>query len=178
MNRCYVSGNLTKDGELRTTQGGTEILTFGIAVNDRKRDPSSGEWVEVPNFFDCVVFGKRADSLSRLLHKGMKCCIEGKLRWSQWNDKNGQKRSKVEIVVDEIEFMSRSDSQGQNQPQNQQTDNYTNQPQNAPYSGSQQPAGYPPQGYQQPYQPQQGYAQPPQYAQPPIAEVYDEDMPF
>lgn len=137
MNRCYVSGNLTKDGELRTTQGGTEILTFGIAVNDRKRDPNSGEWVEVPNFFDCVVFGKRADSLSRLLHKGMKCCIEGKLRWSQWNDKSGQKRSKVEIVVDEIEFMS--GSKAQNQPQQQQTNNYTNQYQNGAYSAPQQP---------------------------------------
>lgn len=137
MNRCYVSGNLTKDGELRTTQGGTEILTFGIAVNDRKRDPNSGEWVEVPNFFDCVVFGKRADSLSRLLHKGMKCCIEGKLRWSQWNDKSGQKRSKVEIVVDEIEFMS--GSKAQNQPQQQQTGNYPNQYQNGAYSASQQP---------------------------------------
>ena len=146
MNRCYVSGNLTKDGELRTTQGGTEILTFGIAVNDRKRDPSSGEWVEVPNFFDCVVFGKRADSLSRLLHRGMKCCIEGKLRWSQWNDKSGQKRSKVEIIVDEIEFMSRQgDSKAQNQPQQQQPNNYINQYQNEPYSASQQPQT----GYQQ-----------------------------
>lgn len=143
MNRCYVSGNLTKDGELRTTQGGTEILTFGIAVNDRKRDPNSGEWVEVPNFFDCVVFGKRANSLSRLLHRGMKCCIEGKLRWSQWNDKNGQKRSKVEIVVDEIEFMSQS--KAQNQPQQQQPSNYTNQYQNGPNSGYQQPQN----GFQQ-----------------------------
>lgn len=147
MNRCYVSGNLTKDGELRTTQGGTEILTFGIAVNDRKRDPNSGEWVEVPNFFDCVVFGKRADSLSRLLRRGMKCCIEGKLRWSQWNDKSGQKRSKVEIVVDEIEFMSQS--KAQNQPQRQQPNNYTNQYQNGSYSASQQPTGY----YPQPHAP-------------------------
>lgn len=120
MNRCYVSGNLTRDGELRTTQGGTEILTFGIAVNDRKRDPNSGEWVEVPNFFDCAVFGKRAESLSRILHKGMKCAIEGKLRWSQWQDKSGQKRSKVEIIVDEIEFMSRQSNEEAPQQQSQQ----------------------------------------------------------
>lgn len=156
MNRCYVSGNLTKDGELRTTQGGTEILTFGIAVNDRKRDPNSGEWVEVPNFFDCVVFGKRADSLSRILHKGMKCCIEGKLRWSQWNDKSGQKRSKVEIVVDEVEFLS--GSKAQNQAQSQQPNNYTNQYQNGANSASQQS--------------QSGYSQTSQ------GDVYDEDIPF
>lgn len=125
MNHCYVSGNLTKDGELRTTQGGTEVLTFGIAVNDRKRDPSSGEWVEVPNFFDCVVFGKSADSLSRLLHKGMKCCIQGKLRWSQWNDKSGQKRSKVEIVVDEVEFLTqRKQNDRQSAPQQNQQPQY------------------------------------------------------
>ena len=135
VNKVFISGNLTRDCELRATQSGTQILTFGIAVNDRKRDPNSGEWVEVPNFFDCVVFGKRADSLSRLLHKGMKCCIEGKLRWSQWNDKNGQKRPKVEIVVDEIEFMSQS--KAQNQPQQQQTNNYTNQYQNAANTGAQ-----------------------------------------
>lgn len=142
MNRCYVSGNLTRDAELRATKGGTEILTFGIAVNDRKRDPNSEEWVEVPNFFDCSVFGKRAESLSRILHKGMKCCIEGKLRWSQWNDKNGQKRSKVEIIVDEIEFMSRrGQGEAQNQPQQQQQTDYANQYQNGPNSGYQQPTG-------------------------------------
>lgn len=117
MNHCYVSGNLTRDCELRSTQGGTQVLTFGIAVNDRKKDPISGEWVDVPNFFDCTIFGKRADSLSRILHKGMKVAIEGKLRWSQW-EKDGQKRSKIEIVVDEIEFMSSR----QQQPQYEQRD--------------------------------------------------------
>lgn len=146
MNKVFVSGNLSRDCELRSTQGGTQILTFGIAVNDRKRDPQSGEWVDVPNFFDCVVFGKRAESLSRFLHKGLKCCIEGKLRWSQWNDKSGQKRSKVEIIVDEIEFMSRQgQGEAQNQPQRQQPNNYTNQYQNGPYSATQQPQT----GYQQ-----------------------------
>lgn len=144
MNKVFVSGNLSRDCELRSTQGGTQILTFGIAVNDRKRDPQSGEWVDVPNFFDCAVFGKRAESLSRFLHKGLKCCIEGKLRWSQWNDKSGQKRSKVEIVVDEIEFMSQP--KPQNQAQNQQEVSYPNYGNNGPYSAPQQPQS----GYQQP----------------------------
>lgn len=175
INSVSISGNLTRDCELRTTQNGTQILTFTVAVNDRKKD-QNGKWVDVPNYIDCCIFGNRAESVSRFISKGSKVSCHGKLRWSQWNDKNGQKRSKVEIVVDEIEFMSRRDSQGQNQPQNQQTDNYTNQPQNAPYSGSQQPAGYPPQGYQQPYQPQQGY---PQQPQAPTADAYaSEDIPF
>jgi len=141
INKVFISGNLTRDGELRTTQGGTEILTFGIAVNDRKRDPSSGEWIEVPNFFDCVVFGKRAESLSRILCKGMKCTIEGKLRWSQW-ERDGQKRSKIEVIVDEIEFMS--GSKAQNGPQQPQPGNYADQQQSGAYSSPQQPQN----GYQ------------------------------
>lgn len=142
LNKVFISGNLTRDCELRATSGGTSVLGFGVAVNERRKNPQSGEWVEVPNFFECSVFGKRAESLSRILHKGMKCCIEGKLRWSQWNDKDGQKRSKVEIIVDEIEFMSRRDQgEAQNQPQQQQTNNYANQYQNAPHSAPQQPTG-------------------------------------
>lgn len=142
INKAFISGNITRDPELRATSGGTSVLGFGVAVNERRKNQQSGEWVEVPNFFECSVFGKRAESLSRILHKGMKCCIEGKLRWSQWNDKNGQKRSKVEIIVDEIEFMSRRDQgEAQNQPQQQQTNNYANQYQNGPNSGYQQPTG-------------------------------------
>ena len=174
INRVNISGNIGKDPELRQTQGGTQVLTFSLAVSDRKRNPQSGEWEEVTNWIPCVVFGNRAESLSRFLSKGMKCAVEGKLRQSSYKDKSGQNRSKIEVIVDEVEFMS--GSKAQNQPQNQQTDNYTNQPQNAPYSGSQQPAGYPPQGYQQPYQPQQGYYPQPQA---PTADVYaSEDIPF
>lgn len=124
INRCIISGNLTREPEQRTTQGGTSITTFGIAVNDRRKDPQSGEWKDYPNFIDCVVFGNRADALAKLLHKGQKVAIEGKLRWSQW-EKDGQKRSKIEVIVDEVEFLS----------QRQQ--------------GNQQPA-QPQQGYQQP----------------------------
>ena len=174
INKCFISGNLTRDPQMRASQSGTQILSFGVAVNDRRRNPQSGEWEDVPNFIDCVVFGNRANALQRLLTKGMKCAVEGKLRQSSYKDKSGQNRSKIEVIVDEVEFMS--GSKAQNQPQNQQTDNYTNQPQNAPYSGSQQPAGYPPQGYQQPYQPQQGYYPQPQA---PTADVYaSEDIPF
>ena len=142
INRVNISGNLTRDPEMRTTQSGTQILSFGVAVNDRRRNPQSGEWEGVPNFIDCVVFGNRADALQRLLTKGMKVAIEGKLRWSQW-EKDGQKRSKIEVIVDEIEFMS--GSKAQNQPQSQQPNNYTNQYQNGSYSTSQHPQT----GYQQ-----------------------------
>ena len=106
INRVNISGNLTRDPELRATTSGTQILNFGVAVNDRAKNPQTGEWEDRPNFVDCVVFGKRAESLRSLLCKGMKVAIEGKLRYSSWETQEGQRRSKLEVVVDEVEFFS------------------------------------------------------------------------
>lgn len=113
INRVVVSGNLTRDPELRATGGGMAVLQLGIAVNDRRKNPA-GEWEDVPNFFDVTVFGARGESLSRFLAKGSKVAVEGKLRWRQWDDKkSGEKRSKVEIVADDIEFLSSRESAAQ-----------------------------------------------------------------
>jgi single-strand DNA-binding protein len=106
INRVCITGNLTRDPELRSTAGGMAILKMGIAVNDRRKNSQSGEWEDVPNFFDVVLFGARGESLSRFLSKGSKIAVEGKLRWSSWETPDGDKRSKVEIVADDIEFMS------------------------------------------------------------------------
>ena len=106
INRVIVSGNLTRDPEVRTTASGNPVMGFGIAVNDRRKNSQTGEWEDYPNFIDCTMFGARAQSVSRFLTKGSKVAIEGKLRWSQWETNEGQKRSKIEIIVDEIEFMS------------------------------------------------------------------------
>lgn len=135
INRCNISGNIGRDPELRQTQGGTQVLTFSLAVSDRKRNPQSGQWEEVTNWIPCVVFGNRAESLSRLLSKGMKCAVEGKLRQSSYKDKSGQNRSKIEVIVDEVEFLS--GSKAQNQPQQQQPTNYTDQYQNGANTGAQ-----------------------------------------
>lgn len=117
INRVVISGNITRDPELRSTQGGMEILALGVAVNDRRKNQQTGEWEDVPNWIDCVMFGNRAKSVSRFLSKGSKVAIEGKLRWSQW-ERDGQKRSKIEVIVDEIEFMtSRGDGQHAAAPQ-------------------------------------------------------------
>lgn len=106
INRVNISGNLTRDAELRQAQNGTAVLGFGIAVNDRRRNQQTGEWEEVPNFVDCIIFGKRAEALAGRLRKGMKAAIEGKLRFSAWEAKDGSKRTKLEVAVDEIEFLS------------------------------------------------------------------------
>lgn len=105
INKVVISGNLTRDPELRQTANGFPVLGFGVAVNDRRKNQQTGEWEDYPNFIDCTMFGARAESVSRFLSKGSKVAIEGKLRWSQW-ERDGQKRSKIEVVVDEIEFMT------------------------------------------------------------------------
>lgn len=104
INRAILSGNLTREPDLRETASGMAVLNFGIAVNDRRKNPKTNEWEDYPNFIDCTMFGNRASSVSKYLAKGMKVIIEGKLRWNQW-EKDGQKRSKLEVVVDELEFM-------------------------------------------------------------------------
>lgn len=106
INVVVISGNLTRDPELRHTNGGTAILSFGVAVNDRRRNPHTQEWEDYPNFVDVTVFGARAEALSRYLSKGTKVALSGKLRYSSW-ERDGQKRSKLEVIAEEIEFLSR-----------------------------------------------------------------------
>lgn len=110
INRVVISGNLTRDPELRSTSGGMAVLKLGVAVNDRRKNQQTGEWEDVPNFVDVTVFGARGEALSRFLSKGSKVAIEGKLRWSSWENNQGEKRSKLEVVADEVEFLSSRDS--------------------------------------------------------------------
>ena len=114
INHVTISGNLTRDPELRQTQSGSSVLGFGVAVNERVKN-AQGEWEDYPNYIDCVMFGKRAESVSRYLAKGSKVAIEGRLRYSSW-EKDGQRRSKIEVIVDGLEFMSRPEAQTQPNP--------------------------------------------------------------
>ncbi|MDZ4654285.1 MAG: single-stranded DNA-binding protein [Coriobacteriia bacterium] len=109
INRVVITGNLTRDPELRSTSSGMSILKLGVAVNDRRKNQQTGEWEDIPNFVDVTIFGARGEALSRFLSKGSKVAIEGKLRWSQWENPQGEKRSKLEVVADEVEFLSSRD---------------------------------------------------------------------
>ena len=109
LNRVTLVGRLTRDPEVRYTSGGMPIVNLGLAVNGKKKDPASGQWTEVPNFFDVVMFGDRFEKLATHLEKGRRIGIDGSLRWSSW-ETDGQKRSKVEIVADELQFL---DSRGE-----------------------------------------------------------------
>lgn len=103
INRTVISGNLTRDPELRTTQGGNPVLSMSVAVNDSRKNQSTGEWEDYVNFFDCTMFGNRAKGVAKYLSKGSRVTIDGKLRWSQW-ERDGQKRSKVEVIVQDIDL--------------------------------------------------------------------------
>lgn len=173
INRVSLSGNLTRDPELRSTTSGSQVLSFGIAVNDRRRN-AQGEWEDVPNYVDCVVFGARAESLSRFLAKGQKIVLEGKLRWSQW-ERDGQKRSKLEVIVDNLDFFSQrrqngTEGSGYQQPYGTQMPMQQSVPAAAPTPYTQAPATG---GYQDPQQPAQASV-----PEPPAADVYDEEIPF
>ncbi len=157
INRVNITGNLTRDPELRATQGGTQVLHLGVAVNDRRRNPQTGNWEDYPNFIDCVMFGTRAEAIQRYLSKGTKVAIEGRLRYSSW-ERDGQKRSKIEVVIDEIEFMS-SRQGGNSGGYGQQQGGYAAPQANYQASAPQAPAPAP-------------------VAAPPAADVYDEDIPF
>ena len=98
VNVVVVSGNLTRDPEKRGSKD-NPILSFGIACNERRRN--GDEWIEVPNFFDCTIFGKRVLALSGILKKGMPVTIQGRLHYSTW-EKDGDKRSKVDITVTDV----------------------------------------------------------------------------
>jgi single-strand DNA-binding protein len=113
INRVTLVGRLTRDPELRHLPSGQPVLQMGLAVNGRQRD-DGGNWIDKPNFFDVKVFGNQADSLSQHLSKGRRVGIDGRLDWSSWEDnQTGQKRSKVEIVAFQVQFLdSRGEGEG------------------------------------------------------------------
>lgn len=107
INSVSITGNLTRAPELRATQGGTQVLGLGVAVNERRKDPATGEWGDYPSFVDCVVFGNRAEALARILAKGSKVAVHGRLRQDRWQDQDGRNRSRIEVVADEVDLMQR-----------------------------------------------------------------------
>lgn len=168
INKATITGNITRDPELRQTQGGTSVLTIGVAVNDRRKNQQTGEWEDYPNFIDCTIFGNRATGVAPHLEKGMKVAIEGKLNQSRWQAEDGTNRSKIEIIVDEIEFMSRQQGQTASKPVQQQPQQFA--PQAAPQPMQQQPMQAAPVQQAMPMMQQQAPQQ--------VASIYDEDIPF
>ena len=127
INHVTITGNLTRDPEVKQTGGGMSVMKLGVAVNDRRKNQQTQEWEDVPNFIDCTMFGDRAAKVAQYLAKGSKVAISGRLRQETWETQDGQKRSRVGVVIDDLEFMSRSQQQPQaqyQQPQYQQPNAY------------------------------------------------------
>src|ERR1700722_8575285 len=112
INRVIITGNLTRDPELRSTGGGTSVCSLRIACNGRRRN-SEGAWEDAPNYFDVSVWGAQGENCHRFLSKGRPVAIDGRLRWREWADKDtGQKRSAVDIIADTVQFLGGREDAG------------------------------------------------------------------
>ena len=102
LNLVAISGNLTKDPELRTTKGGTSVCSLSVAVNGREK--VNGEWSDRPDYFDCTVFGASAENAADWLRRGSHVEVSGRLRQDRWQTEAGEKRSAVKIIASDVVF--------------------------------------------------------------------------
>lgn len=107
LNTVSIGGNLCRDAELRATASGMAVLTFSVAVNESRKNQQTGEYEDYPNYVDCTMSGRRAESVSRYLTKGTYVALTGRLHQNRWQNKDGQNRSKLEVTADNIHFESR-----------------------------------------------------------------------
>jgi single-strand DNA-binding protein len=106
INRVVLTGNLTQDPELRSTQDGSAVCNLRVATNTRRKDSASGEWVDKPNYFDVVVCGLQGENAARYLTKGRPIAIDGRLEWREYDAQDGSKRQAVQIIADTVHFLS------------------------------------------------------------------------
>ena len=106
LNHVTLTGNLTKNIEIRNTQNGTTVGLFSLANNESYKDSTTGEWSDRPNYFTCVMYGDRANNLAPYLTKGSKIGIDGHLRFKSWEAKDGSTRSKIDVIVNSLELLN------------------------------------------------------------------------
>jgi single-strand DNA-binding protein len=112
VNVVVITGNLTRDPELRHLGSGTAVCKLRVAVNSRRKDGQSGEWVDKPNYFDVTVWGAQGENCANYLSKGRPVAIEGRLDWREWEDQGGNKRQSVEIIANTVQFLGSRDGSG------------------------------------------------------------------
>ncbi|MGZ5335416.1 MAG: single-stranded DNA-binding protein [Solirubrobacterales bacterium] len=116
INTVVITGNLTRDPELRNLPSGTAVCKLRVAVNSRRKDGQSGEWVDKPNYFDVTVWGAQGENCANYLSKGRPVAVQGRLDWREWETQDGSgKRQAVEIIAESVQFLgSRGDNPGGN----------------------------------------------------------------
>ena len=113
INRVVITGNLTADPELRSLPSGTSVCSLRLACNTRRKNGSTGEWEDKPNYFNITVWGAQGENAARFLHKGRPVAIDGRLEWREWEAQDGAKRQAIDIIADSVQFLgSRDDSVG------------------------------------------------------------------
>jgi single-strand DNA-binding protein len=109
INRVVITGNLTRDPELRSTPGGTSVCSLRVAVNSRRKESESGQWVDKPNYFDVTVWGAQGENCAQYLSKGRPVAVDGRLNWREWEAQDGSKRQAVDIIADSVQFLGSRD---------------------------------------------------------------------
>jgi single-strand DNA-binding protein len=123
INRVVLTGNLTRDPELKSTGSGLSVCSLRVAVNVRRKNNQTGDWEEAPNYFSVSVFGAQGDNCAKFLSKGRPVAIEGRLRWREWEDsETGKKREAVDIVADNVQFLGGRDDNSSGNGFAQRTD--------------------------------------------------------
>jgi single-strand DNA-binding protein len=112
INRVILTGNLTRDPELRSLPSGMAVCSLRIASNTRRKDGQSGEWVDKANYFDVTIWGRQGENAAQYLTKGRPVAIDGRLEWREFTDREGNKRQAVEVVADNIQFLGGRDENG------------------------------------------------------------------
>ena len=105
INRVVLTGNLTKDPELRQLPSGNSVCKLRMAVNTRVKDRDSGQWTDKPNYFDVTVWGGQGESVARYLSRGSGLLVDGRLEWREWDAQDGTKRQAVEIIAETVQFL-------------------------------------------------------------------------
>ncbi|MFZ1153917.1 MAG: single-stranded DNA-binding protein [Solirubrobacteraceae bacterium] len=111
INRVVLTGNLTRDPELRSLPSGTAVCELRIACNTRRKQ--DGEWVDKPNFFNVTVWGGQGENAARYLSKGRPVAIDGRLEWREWETQEGNKRQAVDIIADSVQFLGSPNGNGE-----------------------------------------------------------------
>jgi single-strand DNA-binding protein len=115
INKVTIIGRLTRDAELKYTNGGTAICEFALAVNNAKK--KGEEWVDEPSFFDVTVFGRQGEAIQQYMVKGKQVGVVGRLEQQRWQNQEGQNRSKVVIIAETVQLLRSKGEDTGNSPQ-------------------------------------------------------------
>ena len=140
-NKVLLMGNLTRDPELRYLQSGSAVVNFGLAVNRKYRNRNTQEMVEETTFVDIEGWGQQAETFSRYMGKGRPVFVEGRLRLDSWESKEGQKRTKLRVVMENFQFIGGPAGQRDSQGAQSRPDKPPLQPGQVAESGGQQQGG-------------------------------------